>query len=687
MKKHFINVNAISCREIDALFYIDDIDLNSMSFYLKDKDGIIIPLEKEVYLDRNIAKIILRSSSDLSLGKDYRIYTSEEENCYLDYDEFISSKDFEDKYTYEGEDLGATYSKSETMFKLYSPLASKAQLRLENNPETFVILNMNREEHGIYSINIKGDLLNKRYQYILTINGKERPLRDLYGKGVSLNSEYSAVVDVEAIKNIQKIKPANEIRGLQDEIIYEVNIRDFTEEDGSRPTYEEFIKKIPYLNKLGITYVQLQPILDFDNIDDLLIDTYNWGYDPLSFFAIEGSYSKSPEEPMSRLYEFRHLVDELHKAGIRVTIDVVYNHVFDYEKSDWEKSFPGYYFRKFASRMCNASGCGNDFASERKMAGKMIIDSIKYLMETFDVDGFRFDLLGLIDIDTTKEIIRAAKEIKPDVLLYGEGWDMGTNLPTNKRSSINNAIELPGMAFFNADFRDTIRGNNFDLHSRGYASGNLDGKRSMENLLLGSYLNSNFINAKQTINYVECHDNHTLYDKISPFYDNEEDRLRHVKFATALTILSLGHPLIHMGQEIGLSKFGLDNTYNIMNVNNMNWKLVNNREEYVNYVRDLIHIRKKLELFSITDKDEILKTFELYQHEDSGIMTIKVINPKFLHGYKAITVVINPTDKETIFNLDDYYEVALGANGIPRNEIIVKSYMVPPCLLTVLVKK
>lgn len=685
MRKHFISVNLLTTNQIEVLYYLEDIDINSLSFYLKDKDGNKISLNKQVRIDRNIANITLGSDKEIELGKDYKLFTSDGESSYIDYEEFTSSPFFDQEYAYDGDDLGANYSKKQTVFKLYSPLAAKAYLKIEKKDNTFVLFEMKREEKGVYSTTINGDLLGKKYLYLITINGEEKSLRDPYGKGVSLNSEYSAVVDINEVLALGTVAPKRKLEGLKDEVIYEVNIRDFTEEISSKATYSEFIKKIPYLKSLGISRVQLLPVLDFDNVDDILLDTYNWGYDPLSFFALEGSYSEFPENAMSRLLEFKNLVNELHKADIRVILDVVYNHVYEHMTSDWEKSFPNYYFRKYRNRVCNASGCGNDFASEKTMARKMIVDSVKYLLKTFDVDGFRFDLLGLIDIETTKEIVRVAKEIKPDVLIYGEGWDMATNLPSKNKTSTNNASQVPEVAFFNAEFRDTLRGNNFDLSSRGFASGASGLRAETENVLLGSCLNSNFVDASQSINYVECHDNHTLADKFAPFYDQEE-LLRRVKFANSLTILSLGRPLIHMGQEIALSKFGLDNTYNVKKVNNMSWELVEERSGMVDYLRDLIKLRNKYDIFNLTDKNEISDTFDIYQYEN-GLMTLKVKNPKYMYGYKDLIFVINPTDKDLTIDLNDYYEVLFTSHGFAKMEIIVKNLIASHSTLRILGRK
>lgn len=686
MNKHIISASLYSNNEIEVIYYIDNSDVNSLSFYLLDKDDKKTVLSKTVRINGETARILLSSNDTLELGRDYRLICNNDEQIYLDYEDYCNSREFVDKYTYLGNDLGCTYSKKSSTFKIYSPLASKAMVKLEKDDNKFLLLEMSKEENGVFSTTIKGDLLCKKYAYILKINGVDRQLRDPYGKGMSLNSEYSVVVDLSIVNDIKNCEPKTKIDGLKDKIIYEVNIRDFTDKETGRATYGTFIQKIPYLYYLGITYVQFQPILDFDNVNDLTPDTYNWGYDPVSFFSLEGSYSAYPEDPHSRMVEFKNLVNKLHEAGIRVVMDVVYNHVYEYITSDLEKSFPGYYFRKSNNRLCNGSGCGNDVASEKPMVRKHIVDSIKYLLQTYDIDGLRFDLMGLIDIKTSQEIVKEAQAIKKDVFLYGEGWDMLTNLQREEKTSSNNAKMIPEVGFFNAGFRDIIKGETFNATSKGYISGNLDRRGDVENALFGSVLSNNLVNASQSINYIECHDNQTLFDKLSAIHSNQNEILKRVKFANALTILALGVPFIHMGQEIGMSKFGLDNSYNVLNVNSMDWELVKERKEMINFVSDLTNVRKSYDIFNLKSREEIANTFEVYQH-DNGLFTIKIKNEKYLYGNKDIVIIINPTDKNIPYELDDYYKVFLNSCGLVQQDIFVKNVLCSYASIRILIKK
>ena len=687
MKRKLLAASLASSTEIDVI-YVPNYSsvLDDFSFFLV-YDNKRIPLEKEIHFRQNLIDIKLTSNEPLELGHDYQIATNEEESVYLDLDEYVQSEGFDQLYFYDKDDLGATYSKESTIFKVWSPLSDRVLLKLEKADSTFLLHEMKREEKGVYSLEVKGNHFLKKYTYIVRINGREKEIHDPYERSVSLYSKYSVVIDMSTLSKIKNIKPKTEFKSYLDAIIYELHIRDFTETlpIKNAGTYLGMLEKIDYLKDLGITHVQLLPVLDYGTGDDLTKEPYNWGYDPISYFALEGSLSSNPEDPLSRMVEFKTLVNEFHKAGIRVVMDVVYNHIYDYAKHDFQKNVPYYYFRKHRNRMCNASGCGNDIASERLMVRKIIIDSVKYLLKTYDVDGFRFDLMGLTDVDTMNEVMKEAKAIKEDVMLYGEGWHMPTHLREDQKSSILNAGKLPGFAFFNDTFRDLIKGPTFNFDERGYVSGNLDHKIPVEQALLGSVLSGKFTSSSQSVNYVECHDNQTLFDKLSNIYEDQNKILNRVKFANALTILSLGIPFIHMGQEIGLSKFGLDNTYNVKGVNNMDWKLVEERKEMVNYLKDLIVIRKKYIINdSLDDKEELLKIFDMFQLEN-GALTIAIRDKRFTLGHKKILVLINPTENNLTIEFDEYYRLYLSSAGVfkSKDALVIKTCISGPGTLTI----
>lgn len=685
MENQLISAILLENNLIEISYVSEDISSVSFSLYCDDAS-----LEIELISNENINqvyKLIYKVKENLELGHLYKIKTSEEEETYVKTDKYVASKEFEEKYYYDGF-LGLEYSKKESTFKIWSPLSEKVSLKLEKSDKSFAILPLKRGEKGVFSITVKGDLLNKKYKFVISQNNIIKEINDPYGKATDTNSKHSVVIDINSVKELGTISPKNKINKPIDAIIYELHIRDFTEGDCSiseRGTYLSILKKISYLKKIGITHVQLLPVIDFDDVDDIDKNKYNWGYNPISFFALEGSYSQNPENGLSRLIEFKTLINELHKNNIRVVMDVVYNHLFDYISTDFQKNVPYFYFRRNGKKMANASGCGNDVASERKMVRRIICDSIKYFFEVFDVDGFRFDLLGLIDLETSREIIKIRDELKPDALLYGEGWNMGVELKAEQKTSIDNAHKIPEMGFFNDKFRDVIKGSTFDHLSPGYILGNINNHFEIDDSLFGSMLSKRFDSFNQSINYIECHDNQTLFDKLSYFDESLETNLKRLKLANALTVLSFGVPFIHMGQEIGLSKQLLDNTYNIKKINNMDWKLVEERKTLVNFFSDLVKLRKSLKYSEIETIDQLVDNTSI-EHLDNGLTILKTINKNLLIDDKYAVIIINPTENNISFELDDYYALYFSSSGIVDKTNHIKYFISPGLSIDILVK-
>ena len=648
-------------------------------------------------------------NEDYELGASYRLLLDTLPMVNIDVSDVVNFADFDERYAYNGDDLGSIYHKKETSFTVWAPLAESLLLKLVGPKDETKILPMKREDRGIYRLTVSGDLLNYKYHYIVTNNGLTYEINDPYAKGASLNSEYSVVIDYDLLLKKARIAPKTKIDNYVNSVIYETHIRDMNEGNFNdvvnKGKYLGFVEEnrktkgghpagLDYLKYLGITHVQLQPILDFNSLDDANTKNwYNWGYDPISFFALEGSYSIKPEEAMSRLYEFREMVDKLHKNDIRVVVDVVYNHIYEYENSVLEKLVPHYYFRKRKNGLLsNASGCGNDIASERLMARKMIVDSVKYLFSHFDIDGLRFDLMGLLDIETVKATYEAAKAIKSDIIMYGEGWEMGEELPPQSRANKSNAKDLKDFAFFNDTYRDIVKGPSapYNLHERGFICGNTDYKFGVDYAFHACVLNLSyqpmFDNANQSINYLECHDNNTLYDKLLVSNASEEEKtlLDRVTLANSILLLSFGIPLIHMGQEIGLSKDGLDNTYKTLSVNNMDYRLVDERFDMVNRFRLMNILARKLKYKNLFLRDDIANIFTI-SHWDNGVYALSAKDKNIIDNEKEFLILINPTNNDINFELDDYYVVIEGVEK--KKEIQIKNGFLPGCKLMLLFKK
>ena len=473
MSVPFVKVNLVSLRKLNVLFFTELDVPNDVVFTLYQEDKIIDkPKIVRKTATNNLFFYELELKNDFVFGHHTYLYIPNYPMQIVDVSAATSFPQFDEMFYYFGNDLGVTYSKEKTTFKLWAPIACEVNLKIKlPNHDVFSSLKMNREANGVYSLTINGDLNGCYYLYSVNNSGIIREALDPYGKIVSLNSEYSVVGDVSFLTQRERIIPQSSYYKFNDAIIYETNVRDLTEDKNSdivnkgkflgvaeenRKTIGGNPAGLDYLKFLGVTHIQFNPIIDFNSLKDNETDKkYNWGYDPISFFAIEGSYSLHPEDPLARLIEFRDMVDALHKANLRVVMDVVYNHIYEHATSCFEKIVPHYYFRRKSNgEISNGSGCGNDVASERPMVRKMLVDSVMYFINTFDVDGFRFDLMGLTDIGTMHRIEEMSKAAKPDIILYGEGWNMYCPLPAEKRSTIDNSFKLPGLGFFNDTFRD-----------------------------------------------------------------------------------------------------------------------------------------------------------------------------------------------------------------------------------------
>ena len=691
----FIKANLVSKKKIDV-FVFTSMGKPDNLFFKLFKDDVQKPIKIVKQSSSNDTYFYsLEMSEEFEYGRCYSLLMTDFPTITVDVSNAVNFPGFDEEFYYDGDDLGAIYSKKCTKFAVWAPTASEVILKLENGKNGFDLIKMDRTEKGVYRSSVSGDLLNRKYHYLVTNSGVTRESNDPYGKGVSLDSEYSAVVDSESLLKQNRFVPTTKINNYVDAIIYETNVRDFTEDKNTdikeKGKYLGFVEEgrktiggnpagIDYLKYLGITHVQLNPIFDFDNVKDSDVSaSYNWGYDPLSYFAIEGCYASDAANPSSRMKEFSYMVEQLHKNNIRTIIDVVYNHVFEYATSYYEKIVPNYYFRRRKSgQIARASGCGNDVASERKMVRKLIIDSAKYLIKYYNVDGLRFDLMGLIDVDTINRLVKECKEIKDDLIFYGEGWNMGYELPLEKKACSENHDLMPNMAFFNDCYRDIIKGptSRDRIQQKGFINGNICYSDGLDYVIHGCVKNvlyhPKFSNANQTINYAECHDNNTLFDKLleSNYDESKETLLRRVNLCNDIILLSIGIPFFHMGQEIGLSKEGLDNTYNITKVNNMNWALVDERFEMVNNLKNKIQLRNMFAFTKIYSSKDIEKVFKI-EHWNNGVYCAVISNETFSKPFKEIVILVNPLNQDFTFEFDNEYTLIQSINN--KGKIPIKN--------------
>ncbi len=537
---------------------------------------------------------------------------------------------FDRNYAAENAQFGAVYQPLETDFSVWAPTAISVTLCLDAQEYKLM-----RTARGVWHGKIAGDWHGYPYQYKAAVNGETVQVNDPYAKAMLANSEKSVVID------LAKTNPADfkhherpAMTSLQDAIIYELHVRDATAMSDSgvrhKGKFSGLAEKktvtscgystgLSYIKELGVTHVQLLPVNDFARVDEQKPEKdYNWGYDPLYFQVPEGSYATAADTPVTRIAECKQMIQSFHEEGIAVILDVVYNHVYIMESSPFEKLLPGYFFRyDGGGNPSNGTGVGNDFASERLMARKFILDTIDFWLTEYQVDGFRFDLMGALDVKTMQDIAGRCRLEDQQIMLLGEGWELATAISSEDMATSRNSGKLAGIRFFNDLFRDSLKGNLFG-EDPGYVNGHGRFIERLPHLVSGSALASfgqPFVSdVNQTVNYVECHDNHTLWDRLARTNagDTEEVRRKMHELATGLTLLSQGVPFIHAGQEWFRTKQGDGNSYlSGDQVNQLDWHQRETETDYIRFVQSLIALRKRYGVFRFSSKQEIQRRLHI----------------------------------------------------------------------------
>lgn len=498
---------------------------------------------------------------------------------------------FNEKYRYDG-NLGSEYYPNKTIFKVFSPVLKEA----------FVVINdisypMTYTE-PIWHAEVLGDFDKATYYYNVRVNNTFQKVADPYALAGGL--EESIVID------LNKTKPMTnnflDFKVRKEAVIYEGHIRDLTYNLDviDKTNYLGLVNEakelktsvIEYIKDLGMTHLQLLPVQDFIGVNELnKEESYNWGYNPQSYFTLTGWFSNNPKDPYARINEFKTLVDFAHQKNLGINVDVVYNHVYERGMYPYDKLVPGYFYRHDkAFNPSDSGGVGNDVETTNYMVRKLIIDSLEYLTKTFKIDGYRFDLMGLMDIETMDQIEVALKAINPNIMLYGEGWNMNNPIDNSLRSHMFNSAKFPYYGHFNDVFRNTIKGNQHEL-SRGYAVGGTNYNEVMFDLLLGT--KSLFNEPHQTINYIECHDNYTFYDQMIQTGIDQSEIKYYQDLGNHLVAIASGVAFYHAGQEMYRTKDLVENSYRSNDsINGLKWQfsssqtklqeLLKIREEYVN---------------------------------------------------------------------------------------------------------
>lgn len=604
----------------------------------------------------------------IDIAKVYDILNGYGLTVVLQYSKLIHMPEFDKYFYYSNTDLGSIYNKEQTTWKVWAPTALEMSLCFKNMGISY---RMQKDSKGIFNITLTGDYDGEVYTYIVHHGDTQIETLDPYSYSSLANGKGSVVINLERcpilVTNLPTIKKKSDI------IIYEMSVRDFTIDETLHCKYPGkylgLIEKglrtkkgnpagIDYLTSLGITHVQFMPIYDFASVDEYQSDIlYNWGYDPLQYNVPEGSYCLNPEDPYSRIIECQKMIHGLHQEGLYVVMDVVYNHMYDTMQCAYENLVPGYYLRRYPDgHLSNGSWCGNDINTSALMVRKYLVDMSLRWVEMYGIDGLRFDLMGLIDIETMKEIHSACITQNPNLVIYGEGWDMETALPYAERTLQDHHIQIPMIGFFNDMYRDKLKGLSSDnnLHDKGYFSGNMYNTELVCQCLKN---NERYSAVIQSINYVECHDNATIYDKYSISNENEEEvlRRRRQKLLTMTTILAQGIPFLHSGQEFYRTKKGITNSYcSHDEINKIDWDCTDTFYEDIQDIQKIISIRKKYAECWYDTNQEVEKHIltESKYHE-----LIKYTLHQTTGQYHTLLIYINGSNHSHTIEVPENYDI------------------------------
>ncbi len=589
-----------------------------------------------------------------------------------------------DKYpVYTGTDLGLTYTPAQSFFRIWAPSAMQARLLIysdHENPNFIEIFPMKKDKQGTWVFTWKGDHKGQLYAFSIFKDMQWLDIvPDPYAKAVAVNGKRAVITDLrDSNPEGWEHDKSPAFTDKTSAVIYELHVRDASIAAGSgirekgkflglteagTKNAQGYSTGLDHLKELGVTHIHLLPLYDFNSLDEKLQSPgYNWGYDPLNYNVPEGTYSTNAYDPLTRIKEFKQLVRTFHENGLRVVMDVVYNHTALTEHSHFNQLVPGYYYRQTKDgKFSNASACGNETASERPMMRKFILESMKYWVNEYHVDGFRVDLMGIHDIRTMNLISSELHKLKPGILLYGEGWTAGSSpLPDSMRALKANAAKLDRIAVFSDEIRDGIRGHVFEHRARGFISGQPGLEESVKFGIVASckhpQVNYGKVNYSkkpwasqpwQTITYCECHDNHVLWDKLalSAGDATEAERKEMYRLALSIVLSSQGISFLHAGSEFIRSKKGVENSFSSPDsINALDWNLKTTNHDMFEYVKALVSMRKEHPAFRMKSAASIAANLRFLDKLPPGIVAYTIDGAKAGDKWKKILVCFNGTD-------------------------------------------
>ena len=576
--------------------------------------------------------------------------------------------------------LEMDYSADKTTFEVWAPTAESAVVRLYDGDTMVEELKMKSKKDGLWSATAKGDKKGLFYAFQVTVDGK--PLKEtagIFARALNVNGDRGAIIDLNETNPEGWAEDKTPVVPTSEIVIYEMHYRDMTAHDSAGSSYpgkylgmaehgtrskEGLTTGIDHLVEMGITHLHLLPTADFGSIDESKpTDQYNWGYEPKNYSAPEGTYSTNPADPKARIRELKTLVQAMHKAGINVVLDVVYNHTTSTENCGFELTVPGYFYRmREDGSFADGSGCGNETASDKAMMQKYIVESLEYWVKEYHIDGFRFDLMAIHDIETMNLIRARLEAIKPSILLYGEGWAAANPLYDESKLAFKRyTYQMPGVGAFSDDIRNALRGT-LDLSQGGFIHGVAGNKEALKFGIAGGVEHPQVKHSEkawcaaptQHISYVTCHDDHNLRDRLEHLSPkaSEKELLQMAKLAQFGVFTSQGIPFIFCGEEMFRSKLGEKNTYNMPDkYNAIDWNLKYKYNDLYEFNKGLVALRKAHPAFSLGTAEAVREHLSFIDHSNEAAVGFVLDKLEGIDKAKRIVVLMNGSREAVKFNI------------------------------------
>ncbi|MBR1786789.1 MAG: type I pullulanase [Paludibacteraceae bacterium] len=621
------------------------------------------------------------------------------------------------------------YSKSQTSFCFWSPVAEQMLVNIYADDETDEAeqITLKKGSDNFWRATVRGNLDGKYYTVQSFQNGTwSEPAPGIFAKAVSVNGQRAAIIDLKkAVPEGWDKDQRPAMPDPTDIVVYETHLRDFTMSENSgiqnkgkflalteqgTTTSDGLKSGIDHLKELGITHLQILPMFDYGSIDETTLskNRYNWGYDPVNYNVPEGGYSTNPYDPICRIREAKQMIQSLHKAGIRVIMDVVYNHTYNVMGCSLGRVVPLYFYRlNDDGTYANGSGCGNETASEQEMMRQYMIESVCYWAREYHIDGFRFDLMGIHDMETMRQIRSALDKIDPTILVYGEGWAaMTPKYPYEELAMKQFTYKMPRVGAFSDDIRNALIGSPFD-HERGFASGKND-QQSKEALCFGlaggidyqSVADSETSNIQvpisniqgwageplQHVSYITCHDNYCLRDRIEVSAKDEDEptKLRMNKLAQTAVLMSQGMAFLYGGEELFRTKLGIDNSFESPDsINIIPWENKQKYAELFEYYKEIIKIRREHKGLRLGSAELVRQHVEFPPTDNPSFIIYRIKDLEGIDNAKSLIVLLNGSAEtvETPVPKGDYTVLAhnaeaqaIGLSKLPLDKISVAPY-------------